>query len=383
MEHQASDDEPAVVRREENKRRRRKMKAFTSTSAVSADHIAVEFVLPTTNKNSRNPDTLQIDVTGNWTVEQLKVQIWHRAVTTKLCPEFYQKYSPDHCMLLYQKKGNWYEIYDKQQVFQTLDCIRYWKALRKEVGKIHLVARTQPTEDSLQYQRFLNHLIGYDVTDVSNVHDDELEFTRRKLLTPRKIEVSDRDPKLYSMDPLMTTKPLPEYLLSKISNDHILVVIHKDTTSQTIKVSIDDTPVQVLKSFFAKITKKRSILGISEDVSESDFVLRVCGREEYLYGNYAIKDFHWIRQCLKNGEEIHLVLEDPPDPEQDVVQKEDWSQVDDCTGVAGTHEQLTITEKDHEKVFTISLWDCNRKFRVKILGIDIPVLPRNPSWLCL
>ncbi|XP_056101323.1 phosphatidylinositol 4,5-bisphosphate 3-kinase catalytic subunit gamma isoform [Rhinichthys klamathensis goyatoka] len=381
MEQQASDDEPPVVRREENKRRRRKMKAFTSNSAVSMDHIPVEFILPTINKNTKTLDTLQLDVTGNWTVEQVKVQLWHRAVTTKLCPEFYQKYSPDHCILLYQKKGNWYEIYDKQQVFQTLDCIRYWKALRKEVGKIHLVVRPQPIEDSLQYQRFLNHLIGYDVTDVSNVHDDELEFTRRKLLTPRKIELSDRDPKLYSMDPWMTMKPLPEYLLSKISTNNILVVIHKDTTSQTIKVSIDDTPAGVLQSFFAKITNKRALLGISEDVSESDFVLRVCGREEYLYGNHAIKNFHWIRQCLKNGEEIHLVLEDPPNPEQDVVQKEDWSQVDDCTGVAGTHEQLTITEKDHEKVFTISLWDCNRKFRVKILGIDIPVLPRNSELI--
>ncbi|XP_056312148.1 phosphatidylinositol 4,5-bisphosphate 3-kinase catalytic subunit gamma isoform isoform X1 [Danio aesculapii] len=381
MEQQASDDEPPVVRREENKRRRRKMKAFTSASAVSMDHIAVEFVLPTTNKNSKTLDTLQLDVTGNWTVEQVKVQLWHRAVTSKLCPEFYQKYSPDYCILLYQKKGNWYEIYDKQQVFQTLDCIRYWKALRKDVGKIHLVVRQQPAEDSLQYQQFLNHLIGYDVTDVSNVHDDELEFTRRKLLTPRKIELSDRDPNLYSMDPWMTTTPMPEYLLSKISNNNILMVIHKETTSQTIKVSIDDTPVQVLQSFFAKITNKRALLGISEDVSESDFVLRVCGREEYLYGNNAIKDFHWIRQCLKNGEEIHLVLEHPPNPEQDVVQKEDWSQVDDCTGVAGTHEQLTITEKDHEKVFTISLWDCNRKFRVKILGIDIPVLPRNSELI--
>ncbi|XP_065129548.1 phosphatidylinositol 4,5-bisphosphate 3-kinase catalytic subunit gamma isoform [Paramisgurnus dabryanus] len=384
MELQANNDEPPLVCIEENnRRRRRKMKAFTSNSAVPTDQIAVEFVLPTINKKSsdKSPDTLLLDVTGNWTVEQVKVQIWHRALTNKLCPEFYQKFSPDHCILLYQKKGNWYEIYDKQQVFQTLDCIRYWKALRKEVGRIHMIIRPQPSEDSLQYQKFLNHLIGYDVTDVSNVHDDELEFTRRKLLTPRKIELSDRDPKLYATDPWITSKPLPEYLLSKISNNHILVVIHKDTTSQTIKVSIDDTPVQVLKNYFNKISKKRAIIGISEDVSESDFVLRVCGREEYLYGNYAIKDFHWIRQCLKNSEEIHLVLENPPNPEHDVVQKDDWAQVDDCTGVAGTHEQLTIAEKDHEKMFTISLWDCNRKFRVKILGIDIPVLPRNSDLI--
>lgn len=76
----------------------------------------------------------------------------------------------------------------------------------------------QPTEESLQYQRYLNYLIGYDVTDVSNVHDDELEFTRRKLLTPRRMELSDRDPKLYSMDPWVTHKPLPEHLLNKVTS---------------------------------------------------------------------------------------------------------------------------------------------------------------------
>lgn len=78
--------------------------------------------------------------------------------------------------------------------------------------------RPQQADEALQYQRYLNYLIGYDVTDVSNVHDDELEFTRRKLLTPRRIELADRDPKLYSMDPWVTGKPLPEHLLSKVEN---------------------------------------------------------------------------------------------------------------------------------------------------------------------
>ncbi|KAL0962674.1 hypothetical protein UPYG_G00343840 [Umbra pygmaea] len=382
MEQQLSDEEPyPIILREENRRRRRKMKAFTSNSSIAMDQISIEFILPTSTKSSRSPDTLLLEVAANWTVEQVKAQVWLRAVASNLCPDFYQKFSPDHCILLYQKKGNWCEIYDKHQVFQTLDCIRYWKALKKDVGKIHLTCRPHPSEDSNRYQKFLNYLIGYDVTDVSNVHDDELEFTRRKLLTPRRIELADRDPKLYSMDPWITSKPLPEYLLNKVVNDHILLVIHKSTASQTIKVSIDDTPVQVLQTFFNKISNKRALLGIPDDVSEADYVLRVCGREEYLYGNHPVRDFHWVRQCLKNGEEIHLVLESEPNPDQDLVQKEDWAQVDDCTGVAGTHEQLTIEEKDHERVFTISLWDCNRKFRVKVLGIDIPVLPRNPELI--
>lgn len=92
----------------------------------------------------------------------------------------------------------------------------FLKALKKDVGRIQLLPHPQPSDESLQYQRYLNYLIGYDVTDVSNVHDDELEFTRRKLLTPRRIELADRDPKLYSMDPWVTCKPLPEHLLSKV-----------------------------------------------------------------------------------------------------------------------------------------------------------------------
>ncbi|CAB1345742.1 unnamed protein product, partial [Coregonus sp. 'balchen'] len=372
MEQQVSDEEEPqpVVLREENRRRRRKMKAFTSTSSVAMDQIAVEFILPTTTKSSHSPDTLLLEVAGNWTVEQVKAQVWLRAVATK------PKYSPDHCILLYQKKGNWCEIYDKHQVFQTLDCIRYWKALKKDVGKIHLTCRPQPSEESTQYQRYLNYLIGYDVTDVSNVHDDELEFTRRKLLTPRKIELSDRDPQTLLNGPLDHIQAPPG-----VTNSHILLVIHRNKASQTIKVSIDDTPVQVLQTFFTKISNKRALLGVPEDVCEADYVLRVCGREEYIYGNHPVRDFHWVRQCLKNGEEIHLVLESAPNPDQDLVQREDWAQVDDCTGVAGTHEQLTIDEKDHERVFTISLWDCHRKFRVKVLGIDIPALPRNPELI--
>ncbi|KAM7366915.1 hypothetical protein PAMP_014851 [Pampus punctatissimus] len=374
---QASGEE-RVVLREESRRRRRK-KAISSSSCSSMDQITVEFVLPSMTRGGNSPDTLKLDIAGNWTVEQVKAQVWLKAVTLNLCPEFYQRFSPDHCILQYQKKGNMCEIYDKHQVFQTLDCIRYWRALKKDVGRIQLVPRPQPSDESVKYQRYLNYLIGYDVTDVSNVHDDELEFTRRKLLTPRRIELSDRDPRLYSMDPWVTCKPLPEHLLKKVSTGHILVVIHFSTTSQTIKVSIDDTPAQVLASFFTKTANKRVLLGLPDNMCETNSVLRVCGREEYLYGDKPLQNFKWIRQCLKKNEEIHMALEKLPDPMLNTVQKEDWLQVDDCTGVAGTHEQLTIDEKDHERVFTISMWDCNRKFRVKVLGIDIPSLPKIPD----
>ncbi|KAF3859412.1 hypothetical protein F7725_021811 [Dissostichus mawsoni] len=145
---QVSDEEPKVLR--EEPRRRRRKKAITSTSGSCMDQISVEFILPTVVRGGSSPDSLLLEVAGNWT-----------------------RFSPDHCILLYQKKGNVCEIYDKHQVFQTLDCIRYWRALKKEVGRIQLLPRPQPSDESLQYQRYLNYLIAYDVTDVSNVHDDD------------------------------------------------------------------------------------------------------------------------------------------------------------------------------------------------------------------
>ena len=100
--------------------------------------------------------------------------------------------------------------------FYTTVCNCYI-ALKKDVGRLRLLLRPQPSEDSLQYQRLLNRLIGYDVSDVSDApgDDDELEFARRMLLTPRRAELSERDPRLYSMDPWITDRPLPEHLLSK------------------------------------------------------------------------------------------------------------------------------------------------------------------------
>lgn len=66
---QVSNEESGLVQ-EDNPRRRRK-KAINSASRNSMDHISVEFVLPTTTRGGKGPDTLQLDVAGNWTVEQV------------------------------------------------------------------------------------------------------------------------------------------------------------------------------------------------------------------------------------------------------------------------------------------------------------------------
>lgn len=66
---QVSDEEHRVVR--EDTRRRRRKKAISSSSRTSMDQIAVEFVLPTAARGGNSPETLLLEVAGNWTVEQV------------------------------------------------------------------------------------------------------------------------------------------------------------------------------------------------------------------------------------------------------------------------------------------------------------------------
>lgn len=167
---QLSDQDPQIVTADHSRRRRRRKKAISSVSQSSMDQISVEFVLPSVAKGKSGSDKLLLDVAANWTVEQVtwligtvilsdvmgfsrqwidpvnlvsqvKTQVWLRAVTLNICPNFYQRFSPDQCILLYQKKGSVYEIYDKHQVFQTLDCVSYWRG----------TSRTPEPNKCLQY----------------------------------------------------------------------------------------------------------------------------------------------------------------------------------------------------------------------------------------
>lgn len=66
---QVSGQEPRVVR--EDTRRRRRKKAIGSSYHNSMDQFTVEFVLSTSTRSGNCPDTLLLDVAGNWTVEQV------------------------------------------------------------------------------------------------------------------------------------------------------------------------------------------------------------------------------------------------------------------------------------------------------------------------
>ena len=49
-----------------------------------------------------------------------------------------------------------------------------------------------------------------------------------------------------------------------------------------------------------------------------------------------------------------------------------WNQIDEATGLTGMHSDLSALTKEHTQVFTLSIWDIQRKFRS--VGNDVIVM---------
>ena len=59
-----------------------------------------------------------------------------------------------------------------------------------------------------------------------------------------------------------------------------------------------------------------------------------------------------------------------------------WNLIDSSTGLTGTHTELSALSKEHTQVFTMSMWDLQRKFRCSLspsLPLSLPLSPLSPS----
>ncbi|MGH0181163.1 UNVERIFIED_CONTAM: hypothetical protein FKN15_006002 [Acipenser sinensis] len=336
--------------------------------------LTFDCVLPTKKVNHDANEIIAVEVNSQANVRQLRLHIWIQAKEKSYHPEIYHITDPESYQLLYTKGEEWYEIYDDYQILKTLDSVRYWGLQGMNKGTIIVKANPKDTEDRLRFQKDLSYMIGHDISMALENRLDEFSFARRKLASIRRLEIRNRDYWAYATEPWASSTPIPKDLEAML-NYEVATTVHYNGMSHKFKADIKEPPTSLIKSLLKMMAEK----GIPVGLAESGFVLKVCGREEYLTGDRPLSDFLWIRQCLKTKLEIQLsVLPTPTLQEDEVLVEdlvEDWPLVDNYTGLANTHEELALENKDINQIMMISLWDCNQKFRVKLLGIDIPELP--------
>ncbi|XP_043934659.1 phosphatidylinositol 4,5-bisphosphate 3-kinase catalytic subunit gamma isoform-like isoform X2 [Protopterus annectens] len=323
-------------------------------------------VLPTKPPQNDAHEVITIEVPAGSTVKKLRLLIWMNAKIHSCQPQIYDIADPESYQLLYKKGANWYEIYDDFQILLTLDALRYWKSMGMQRFQIHIRPKPTETDESKKFEETLKYLIGYDIGSMDILCHEETGFARRRLASPRQAELKKRDPVVYALEPWVATVPFPENLKTLIS-DETVITIHYMKGTHKMKVCLQDSPKAIFQTFIQKLSER----GLSV---EKELVLKVCGRDDYISDNKPLIDFLWIRQCLKNKQEIHLSLLPTPSSDEKAAMN-DWPLVDESTGFSKTHEELQLTNKDPHQVLALSLWECDRRFRVKLVGIDIPTLP--------
>ncbi|XP_051915557.1 phosphatidylinositol 4,5-bisphosphate 3-kinase catalytic subunit gamma isoform [Hippocampus zosterae] len=278
---------------------------------------------------------------------------------------------PERYTVLFSKGKDWYEAYDDSQIIRTLDMTRWYDD--DVLLTAHIVLKeTVAVDCEMKHKRnqFLAFLIGHDLEKEASDKHCELAYTRRKLACSRNQELRNRDDTLYNTEPWVANTPVPTDLKHLLNRKLSVTLHYMDQISFSIRVDFSATP-DILLQFF------RSVMAQERRQISDTLVLKVTGREEFLSGDYPLKDFLWVRQCLKESQGLHLSVIPISQLVQETVHLEDSPLVDAFDGSFRSHEELCLKGKDLEDIYMISLWECDRKFRVKLLGIDIPTFPNK------
>uniref|UniRef100_A0A182QT80 phosphatidylinositol 3-kinase n=1 Tax=Anopheles farauti TaxID=69004 RepID=A0A182QT80_9DIPT len=94
---------------------------------------------------------------------------------------------------------------------------------------------------------------------------------------------------------------IPEQISRRLANggDGMFCLVAISTDMQvTVKVPCRATPDEVLK----RILEKKQISAKARNDNSTDFILKVCGREEYIYGAHPMIRFQYVQDCLSRDE---------------------------------------------------------------------------------
>ncbi|XP_015119435.1 phosphatidylinositol 4,5-bisphosphate 3-kinase catalytic subunit delta isoform [Diachasma alloeum] len=165
---------------------------------------------------------------------------------------------------------------------------------------------------------------------------------------------------------LAQTPAIPKNIESRLKDGNIVLVTKFENTEVTFtfQISHDTTPYQLI----VLILNKRASRQISRGEREvaSDFILKVCGQEEYLIGDYPLIQFSYIQDCLARDVTPTLVT---MGMESVVVHHDNLFENPDLDSLKRprpTFSTLTLRKKGKH----ISAWKIDDSFVFDVNGIS-------------
>ncbi|XP_076360184.1 phosphatidylinositol 4,5-bisphosphate 3-kinase catalytic subunit beta isoform-like isoform X4 [Tachypleus tridentatus] len=157
---------------------------------------------------------------------------------------------------------------------------------------------------------------------------------------------------------------LPPFLLKRIKEGNIVVTIRLECSEMSFKFCVShSTKVSELLEYV--LYKKSFLCGLTKE-SVAAYLLKISGREEFLFKDYPLSQYKYIRQMISDEKtsELIMISKASVELEHDNV----YESIDDIfTNKTSTvNGAMTLSRK---KTYTISAWTIQDPFIIKINGV--------------
>lgn len=173
--------------------------------------------------------------------------------------------------------------------------------------------------------REIGFAIGMPVCEFEMLKDAEVQEFRRSILSVCREAVEEREAggaltqALYVYPPNVESSPdLPLHLYQRLDQGRLIVTIwvivspSNSKQKYTLKVSHSSLPEQLIAESIRKKSRSMHLspqqLRLCVQEYQGQYILKVCGCDEYLLEKYPLSQYKYIRSCISVGRLPHLML---------------------------------------------------------------------------
>ncbi|XP_071187572.1 phosphatidylinositol 4,5-bisphosphate 3-kinase catalytic subunit alpha isoform-like, partial [Salvelinus alpinus] len=173
--------------------------------------------------------------------------------------------------------------------------------------------------------REIGFAIGMPICEFEQLKDPEVQDFRRSILGVCREAMEEREgggadtQALYVYPPNVESAPeLPQHIFCKLDKGRLIVTIwvivspSNSKQKYTLKISHDSLPEQLIAEAIRKKTRSMHLsvqqLRLCVQEYQGQYILKVCGCDEYLLEKYPLSQYKYIRSCITVGRLPHLML---------------------------------------------------------------------------
>ncbi|KAI7793942.1 hypothetical protein IRJ41_011090 [Triplophysa rosa] len=173
--------------------------------------------------------------------------------------------------------------------------------------------------------REIGFAIGMPICEFELLKDPEVQDFRRNILSVCREAVEEREgggahtQALYVYPPnVESSADLPQHIYSKLDKGRLMVTIwvivspSNSKQKYTLKITHDSLPEQLIAEAIRKKTRSMHLsaqqLRLCVQEYQGQYILKVCGCDEYLLEKYPLSQYKYIRGCITLARLPHLML---------------------------------------------------------------------------